>query len=82
MNYRSIIKEKNRIRLQGIGWVDAVPMSEVIPGMKIMLNFGYEYKVLDKIIKNGMIVLKMSKWSMDGCEWNLRRRPSTLVAAF
>lgn len=33
------------IRLQGIGWVDAVPASELVAGDRVMFNYGSVYTV-------------------------------------
>jgi hypothetical protein len=36
----------NAIQLQGIGLVEAIPASEVEPGMSVMYNYGSTYEVL------------------------------------
>ena len=53
------------IRLQGVGWGAGTPAQEIVPGDKLMWNYGYISDVVS-VIPKGKTLLTFSLRSEDG----------------
>lgn len=67
------------VRLQSVGWVAALEVSELKPGDTLLWNFGYRSEVVrvEPVGNGGALLVTRTD---DGQEYTRRKRMSTLVA--
>jgi hypothetical protein len=63
--------------LQEIGWVEAKPAKDLVPGEKRIYNCGYRY-IIGSVVNNGKFV-SLSIVNSNGTNYIEKKRPNTLV---
>jgi hypothetical protein len=63
--------------LQEIGWVEAIPASQLIPGQKVCFNLGYRAEITTVTVQGRWIYIEVL--CTDGTPYTIKKRSTTLV---
>lgn len=69
-----------KIRLQGIGWFNAVPANELRIGDIVLHNFGYKSTVTDICLSANGKSVNYTLRGENGSDWKRRTTPTRLFA--